>query len=107
MNEPAFEVEEIQPVGGNRDETTTTYIRICASDRRAIRTVEEIGGVCRVCEQVVCAKCADFQCALCGSCVCKHESIRTAKGDVCQNHGFFETLWFLIRKSGSKNTETT
>lgn len=36
----------------------TTEIRHCASCRSAIRSAQEIGGVCIVCEQVVCAECA-------------------------------------------------
>lgn len=84
-----------------RSETTTIDIRYCASHRGVMHSAEEVGGVCRVCEQLVCTECAKHTCALCGEIVCLKESIQTEHGDICSNHGFWETLIFTFR--GGRN----
>ena len=96
INEPAIETEEVQNMGAEIGETTTTYITICASSRHVLHTAEEVGGVCSVCQQLLCVECAKHTCAFCGECVCKKESRKTRKGDVCQTHGFLEVTGFLL-----------
>jgi hypothetical protein len=99
--QPALEVETSQNMAQRIGRSVTTYIRYCASGRHAIHTAEEIGGVCAVCEQVLCSECAKHLCALCGAMVCLKESMHTSAGDLCSTHGFLEAMVFVLK--GGRN----
>jgi len=85
--------------------TTVNTVRICASCNAVMHKAEEVGGVCRVCNRLLCVECAKLKCAICEGCVCRAHSSDTSKGRICETHGFLAVLGHLFFSKPKIKTE--
>lgn len=70
----------------------------CNSCKRAMFESAQVGGICTICNSVICAQCSESRCAICNSCCCDSSacSARMSTKKVCRAHGLGAYLKFAF-----------
>jgi|GEM_PF-3658557 len=90
MDGSAIETEEsARMTETGFEELTETKLHRCKGCYRTIRRLEELGGVCVICENFLCTECAGLRCSSkkCRKCVCPEDHIELGQQVYCWKHG--------------------
>jgi hypothetical protein len=87
----------------NPGKTLSTEVHVCADCNRVMHKPEQVGGVCAVCNRLLCVESARLLCELFGRCACLEHSADTGKGRVCRNHGWVQTLIHMFSSKHNPN----